>query len=99
MEIWDKYQGRSRECIDELIAKLDDLGYEKIRIDDSWIEETPILPIVLDFTNNIYEYVQLASPTSSSPSPSSPPSPTPINNIFTLTITRSKTKDNSKKIT
>ena len=51
MEIWDKNQGRSREYIHKLIAKLDDLGYEKIRIDESWIEETPILPTV---TNKQY---------------------------------------------
>ena len=44
MEIWDKHQGRSRECIDELIAKLDDLGYEKISIDETWIEKNPYSP-------------------------------------------------------
>ena len=97
--IWEKYQGRTRERIDELTSKLEDLGYEKIKIEESWINNTPTLPKGFDITDNICQHVQLTLSPFSSPSPL-PPSPKKSalpnlnnDNDFTSPITRSKTKN------
>ena len=56
MDIWNKYQGWTRDCFAELIENLIDLGYNKLYSDESWLDENPILPATYEFTNSIYEY-------------------------------------------